>query len=522
MFLSKKLNWGVGVVLFSISLFFVWAQAAEMITIDATQQKPISPYIYGSNFPDWKTLGVNVTVARQGGNRMTAYNWETNASNAGNDWHHQNDAQMGETNEAGWAIRTFLEPAQQHHAAVILSVPCAGYVAADKKGDGDVNQTPDYLNTRFFKSYASKPGDHFVYPPDTTDKAVYQDEFVAWIEKIKSPSTPVWYALDNEPDIWSGTHARIHPKKVTYAEIIAINTDYATAIKKVAPKTLIFAPVNYGWLGYRNLQDAPDANGPNFLEVYLSAMAQAEKQSGKRLLDVLDIHWYPEAQGDGIRVTNTGQDKSGTPAARIQASRSLWDPTYVEQSWITKDVIPGKPIYALPQIFQQINTFYPGTKLAITEYNYGGENVISGAIAQADVLGIFGRYGIFAACNWVLSSRAPAQIAGFNAYLNYDGKGARFGDLGLAVTGENATSNSVYAALDSKNPNRLTVVAINKTDKDTTMQIAVKGFKGNKVTAWGIVANNISKPHEIPSEIKKSIVSFSAPALSVITLEINQ
>ncbi|MFB3897772.1 MAG: glycoside hydrolase family 44 protein [bacterium] len=510
------------VVLLSMSIFFVWMQAAEMITIDATKQKPISPYIYGSNFPDWKTLGVNVTVARQGGNRMTAYNWETNASNAGSDWYHQNDAHMGETNESGWAVRNFLEPAQQHNVAVILTVPCAGYVAADKKGDGDVNKTPDYLKVRFLKSYASKPGDHFIYPPDTTDNAVYQDEFVAWIEKIKSPKTPVWYALDNEPDIWSGTHARIHPNKITYTEIIKINTEYAAAIKKVASKTLIFGPVNYGWLGYRNLQDAPDANGPNFLEVYLSAMAQAEKQVGKRLLDVLDIHWYPEAQGDGVRVTNWGQDKPGTAAARIQAPRSLWDPTYVEQSWITKDVIPGKAIYALPQIFQQINTFYPGTKLAITEYNYGGENVISGAIAQADVLGIFGRYGIFAACNWILSTKAPAQIAGFNAYLNYDGKGSRFGDIGLEVNGETAASNSVYAALDSKNRNRLTIVAINKTDKESAMQIAVKGYIGNKVNAWGISSKDLSKPSRIPCEIKKGMVSFTAPALSVTTIEVNR
>ena len=37
----------------------------------------------------------------------------------------------------------------------------------------------------------------------------------------------IFYSLDNEPDLWSHTHARIHPKKLTYAEMIARTTEYA-------------------------------------------------------------------------------------------------------------------------------------------------------------------------------------------------------------------------------------------------------------------------------------------------------
>jgi hypothetical protein len=53
---------------------------------------------------------------------------------------------MGESNEPGWSVRQFLEPAQANGAAVLLTVPTAGYVAADKKGDGDVNQTELRMN----------------------------------------------------------------------------------------------------------------------------------------------------------------------------------------------------------------------------------------------------------------------------------------------------------------------------------------------------------------------------------------
>src|SRR5262245_20575209 len=48
----------------------------------------ISPFIYGTN---QDLTGARVTARRFGGNRTTGYNWENNASNAGNDYLHQSD-----------------------------------------------------------------------------------------------------------------------------------------------------------------------------------------------------------------------------------------------------------------------------------------------------------------------------------------------------------------------------------------------------------------------------------------------
>lgn len=488
------------------------------IVVDTTHTFRISPYIYGVNFPDWKGLGQGYTFARQGGNRLTAYNWENNASNAGSDWHHQNDSLMGETDEAGWASRTFFQPAQAHGAAVLLTVPTAGYVAADKKGDGDVANTPNYLETRFIKSFPSKPGHRYVYPPDQRDGAVYQDEYVHWVERTKSAKTPLWYALDNEPDIWQSTHARIRPKNATYAEIIANNIAFASGIKSVAPRTLVFGPASYGWQGFRRFQDASDGRGRDFLNVYLSAMQEAEKRQGKRLLDVLDIHWYPEAKGGGKRITEEGD--SATAAARVQAPRSLWDPTYVEDSWIA-DTLGKKPIVLIPGIQGQIRSHYPGTKFAITEYNYGGGNSPSGLVAQADVLGIFGRYGIFAASNWGISPRDKAQIAGFAAFVNYDRAGARFGDLGVNASGVNPATTSVYAALDSRNKNRLTLVVINKSEGNLTVPVRIKGFSGRSVLGFQ-VTRSFDHPTLIHPKLSKDEVEISAPGLSVTTIEVRR
>src|SRR5437773_1538342 len=108
-------------------------------TVDPAQpQQAISRYIYGSN-------GGNRPLNRLGGNRWTAYNWETNASNAGNDWHHQNDGFLCESNDPGQAVLPAVEAAARQHQALVVTIPIAGYVSADKNADGDVNQTPDYL-----------------------------------------------------------------------------------------------------------------------------------------------------------------------------------------------------------------------------------------------------------------------------------------------------------------------------------------------------------------------------------------
>ena len=487
------------------------------ITIDITQQKPISPYIYGANNMQWGKMGSGYTLVRQGGNRMTAYNWETNASNAGNDYHHQNDGYLSESKEPGLVPESYMKAAQQNGAAVLLTIPTCGYVSADKNGDGDVNKTPDYINKRFFKSYAKKPGGKFAYPPDLNDKAVYQDELVAYLEKTKSTKTPVWYSLDNEPDLWSSTHERIHPKKLTFAEIISNNTEFASAIKAVAPNSLIFGPANYGWQGFRTLQDAPDRNNRDFLDTYLDAMKSAEQSNGKRLLDVLDIHWYPEAKGGGVRITEKDANPE-TAAARIQAPRSLWDTGYIESSWIA-DSLGKKPINLLPRVLGQIDAHYPGTKLAITEYNYGGDKAGSGLVAQADALGIFGRYGLFAACNWGISPNSPAQISGFEAFINFDGRGAQFGDLGVAVKGETASENSVYASMSSKSKKRMTIVLVNKLTTDQKFSLSLPS---TAKLARGYLMDPLEPgaPKPIEGESSGTNLTYKLPATGVATVEV--
>lgn len=485
------------------------------VEIDATSSTPISPYIYGVNFPDWAAMGPMFTVVRQGGNRMTAYNWETNASNAGNDYHYQNDGYMGESNEPGWTVRTFFEAAQKSGAVPLLTVQMAGYVSADKNGDGDVSKTPDYLAKRFHPVKTNKSGPT-QFPPDTSDKAVYMDEFVAWVEKTRKATPPAWYMFDNEPDLWHSTHIKIHPEQLTFKEVVDKSIEFGTMIKRVAPRALVFGPGNYGYAGFTALQGAKDLGNRNFIDAYLASMQKAGVQSGKRLLDVLDIHWYPEAKGGGVRVA-FGEDKPGTAEARIQAPRSLWDPTYVEDSWIAEN-LGKKPIVLLPGIQKQIAKQYPKTKLAITEYDFGGGAHVSGLLAQADVLGIFGREGVFCACIFGMDKEDPAQIAGFRAFRNFDGRGGAFGDRSLGVNGIDPEKASVYAALDSKNDRRMTLVLINKSSTELAFGFKFKGFAPKSARGWLIDATSFARSKSVPVRPD----SATMPALSVMTVELQK
>jgi hypothetical protein len=501
-------------ILLLVSVILGSAQSEPTVyQVNGAARTPISPYVYGHNHPDWTKHGWIAPLARVGGNRLTAYNWETNASNAGSDWHHQNDHLMGKEDIPGQAVRRAIEACEARGVACVVTIPIIGRVAADKNGGGDVNKTPDYLNKRFVVSLSRKEAP-FTDPPDPGDGKVYQDEFVDWVEK-KFPKARIFYSLDNEPELWSHTHARIHPDPLKFDELVRLNVEYGGMVKRVAPKALVFGFVSYGWHGFTTLQNAPDRNGRDFTDYYLQEMSAAEKKAGKRLVDVLDVHFYPEAQGGKKRVT---EDDSSTDvaAARIQSPRSLWDPTYKESSWIVNSA--GGPIRLIPRMREKIEKHYPGTKLALTEYYYGGGAHISGALAQADVLGIYGRERVFAAALWHLGRTDDRFIhAAFAMFRNYDGAGGTFGDQGLAVAGGDPAKSSLYASVDAKG--RTVLVAINKTDFPFPLRIELKDLPPFK--SVGVYRLTSAEPRPVAqADVAPSgnTVALELPPLSVTTL----
>lgn len=489
--------------------------AVQFTANTGTGRHAISPYIYGMNFFSGSTLTNPVTLDRQGGNRWSAYNWETNASNAGKDYKYQNDTYLVSNaqtapyaNLPGGALIPSLNSAATNNRALVVTIPMAGWVAADTAGP--VLQADFAKSARFNQVVPKKstiyPSASLSLSPDKTDDYVFTDEFVNWVKSTKAAGQQVFYSLDNEPALWGEslpagwdpnnwddhlgpqpgrTHPEIHPSAPTFAEMKQKTVAHAAAIKDADPNAIVFGGVGYGYAEFTGLQGASDATSSpshpggdaagelDYYENLLQHVHAAEVTQGRKLMDVLDLHWYPEATGGGVRVT-ANNNAAAVVAARVQAPRSLWDPTYTETSWIT-DCCSGGPIKLLPNVQRDINDFDPGTKIAITEYNYGGTNHISGAIAQADALGIFGDQNLFAATFWSLYGDSQSKFVegAFKMYLNYDGAGGKFGDTAVSSATSDLAQSSIHASVDSTNPNRMVVVAINRTGNPVTTGIAV-------------------------------------------------
>jgi hypothetical protein len=196
-------------------------------------------------------------------------------------------------------------------------------------------------------------------------------------------------------------------------------------------------------------------------------MKSYQDAHGVRILDYLDVHNYPQANGVSL-------SPAGSPAVqalRLRSTRSLWDPTYTDESWI------GQPVYLIPRMKQWVTNNYTGTKLAITEYNWGALDHINGAIAQADVLGIFGREGLDLATLWGPpdTTNAPGIFA-FRMYRNYDGQGSAFGETSISATSADQDKLAIYAAQRGQD-RALTLMIINKTGQALTSTLTLTNFQ---------------------------------------------
>lgn len=455
------------------------------ITVNTqADRKAISPYIYGINTELMHT-DVSATAIRAGGNRYSAYNWETNASNAGSDWYHNSDSHLvrdlsDKMKETPGAVALNLAEIckEKNYAYPLMTLQLAGYAAADMNGEVRESQTAPSARWNEIK-YAK--GSEFSLKPDLDDGVVYMDEFVNYLVKTLGDSTSKngikGYSLDNEPGLWSGTHARMHPEKTTCREIVERSIGLASAVKNVDPNADIFGPALFGFGAFTNFAGAPDWQEVSqdtdyrwFIDYYLDEMKKAEDEAGIRLLDVLDVHFYTEAKGVcNERYCNHYYDE-GCAYARMNSTRTLWDETYRENSWITDtgtDLIP-----LLPNLQASIDKYYPGTKIAITEYDFGAGDHISGSVVMADALGVFAQYEVYLAT--IFAGDSPFSRAAINLYTNYDGNWNGFGDTLVSCVSDDIERSTAYASVFGDNSDVVTLVVTNKAfDESTTANITL-------------------------------------------------
>ena len=550
----------------------------------AAARHPISPDIYGINFywnvgqPAKSALvtaasGLRPTVRRWGGNNTSTYNWKLDVSNLDADWFFEvlPDKSIDASKlPAGSSFNAFADQARTTGGKILATVPILGWLPKARQEMCSFNQAKYPNQCKIDPYYQGHPvtcGDGIQYTSacgtpsvndgklpanpvyiqnDFSDAYAQSDEsFQAdWVRYLISRSgkggqggVAIW-SLDNEPIWWDSTHRDIHPDPYTYDEVLSLNISYAEAIKQADPTALIAGPVADNWASlyfskkdivagwssraghyWSNPVDRNAHGGVPFLPWYLQQMKIYQQQHGTRLLDILDIHAYLEPS-----VLDSGQSSAANDALRLDSTREFWDPSYTVKGdyWIVDPDNDGAPIAPqfIPRLRQIVADNYPGTKIAITEYNWTGLNTLNGALAQAELLGIFGREGLDMATLWAPPGPNDPGAFTFRMYRNYDGVGGAFGETSVQSVGADPGRLSIFGALRSDGS--LTAMVINKTAGDLQTTLTLANFNaGAAAHVWQYSAANLEAIAPQPYiPIAAGSLSAAFPANSITLLVI--
>lgn len=510
--------------------------AAASVSIDKPGHT-IRDEIYGAcQLPPEKVSAYGLPVLRWGGNRSSRYNWQVNADAAGKDWFFRNGGRpVKDPADNGWV--RFVKDNQAVGATSYLTVPTLGFVAKD-------HDSHAFSVKKYGPQNAAEPGHPdvgngvlasggLVTGNDWRDTSVEAGpDFIADGVRLvvrqagragdAKPGVRYW-VLDNEPMLWHDTHRDVHPKPVGYEELWERTVKYAEAIKKADPTAKVAGFCSWGWTdlfysaadengdGYRSQPDHRSHGRVPLAEWFIRKCGEYKKAHGTALVDVFDFHWYPQP-GPGGRApyTGTGMDLK-LNQYRLRSTGDLWDPNYEPESWI-RQAGDGRPATVLRRVRGWIDRHNPGMEVCVGEYNFGGADNITGALAQADAFGILAKERADLAFVW--AHPEGTQELAWKLFRNYDGAGGRFGDRHLPADSPHPDL-AVFAAKRSKD-GATTIAVVNKSLTDRcTVKLAVPGLKG-KVRVWRFDQETGESVVEVPTEAAEvnGEIRLTVPAAS--------
>jgi Glycoside hydrolase family 44 len=476
----------------------------------------ISPYVYGGSYPkDAPTISDSgLTVVRWGGNATSRYNWKTFTYNAAADWYFEDFGytEIGDADSAKYIqdvkaagsnpLMTMVmlpwvaKPSGWSFSVAKYGPQCGADPYNSDAGDGVLpdcqtvmaGNDPTDANVELRDS--PQNGD----PPGT----VYRDQWAATLSSAFGNS-PHFYNMDNEIDIWSGTHRDVHPLPSAYDEMRDTYLAEARALKGWDANAVRFGPVSCCWWFYWNGANNNDKGahaGVDFLPWWLNEVYWQDQLAGTRSVDVFDIHAYPDAPD------TSAYTQAQKQALSLRIYRDYWDPTYtsesgsINQQWATF-IQPKKRIpFRIPRMRAVVNMIYPGTPLSFTEWSaaFAGEADFSTALADADAYGILGRERMYLASRWVAPDPANPNYQALKLFRNYDGQHHSFATTSVSATNDgNPNLFSSYAALDPTGTT-LTLMVINKSPHASVQsQFTVNGFTPKRVTAYTLSSKSPTK-----------------------------
>jgi hypothetical protein len=495
--------------------------AGPAITVDGSAPRhKISDDIYGMAEygvdPQFQATA-RLPVLRWGGDGATRYNWQVDSSNAGFDWYFMGGDGIANPTPGGGPDALVLAD-QATGSQTLLTIPIIPYI----------NNSSDWSCSFPVSVYGQQQSTNpYVFPNGETcgnsialdgtqliDTDILANHIPnapsiqkAWVQHLvgrfgtAKAGGVQFYQMDNEPFGWANTHRDVQPSQPTYDFIVQQTEAYAAAVKQADRTAAILGPSDFGWAAYvGNPPEIQEHGGLWNAPWYLQQIAQYQATKHVRLIDYFDEHYYPS-------FTNPPDD-----ATLLQSTRSLWDPTFTDDSWIGQYY---GPIYLIPRMQAWVKQYDPGIKVAISEYSWGATDQLVGALAEADVLGIFGRQALDFATMWNVPTPTQPVAFSFLLYRNYDGAGHGFGTVSIAASSADQDEVSVYAA--ARSDHMLTLVLINKTTGDLTSSLSIAHPAPNKPAQFYSYSNaDLTAIHALaPVSFKHGTASVTVPAMSM-------
>jgi len=528
--------------------------APVSITVNAqANRNPISPLIYGVAFASSNELAdLNFTMNRSGGNAETRYNWQLNAHNHAADWYFESIDDGNAT--PGASADDFVANSRNGGAQAMITIPMIGWMPKLGSNRGK-------LASYSIAKYGPQTGNDSEWMPDAGNGiSVTNDTPITWNDRndanfstnsvfqqgyvqhlisqwgLSTNGGVRYYIMDNEHSIWFSTHQDVHPVGPTMQEIWTNMLTCASMVKSNDPNALVCGPEEWGWNGYLysgydqqwsgqhgdyTPTDYPDRkanSGWDYMPWLLNQFQQYNTTNHQRLLDYFTVHCYPqEGSVSGNAVDST------TELLRNQSTRVFWDTNYVDPSWINTNIM------LIPRMKIWVATNYPGTKIGITEYNWGAEPYINGATAQADILGIFGSQGLDLSTRWEIPDPSTPTYLAMKMYRNYDGNKSTFGDTSILTVVPNPDNLSAFGAVRTSD-GAMTFMVINKDlNNATPITASITNFNATgTVQRWQLTSAdiinqlaNITLTNGVLSDMvpAQSITLYVLPALNAFNLQ---
>ncbi len=497
-------SFAMGIVV-CIALLFSLVQADITISVSAgSDAKKISPYIYGRNIdvigdgvetdPEkaaellekeqafYKTMldaGFRFLRANTG-NNATRYNWRKKLT-AHPDWYNN-------VYSHDWDITAKKVQENLPGVDAMYAFQLTGYAASSTEynfsdwnfhveHDAWAKQTLDLAGGGEVADDGTtliKAGDYSLYneswPADSTVGIIDH-----WKNELKYDMSRFQYwSMDNEMDIWAGTHSDL-PLDVSGKFLVDRYVDVATKAREAWPDIKLTGPVaanEWFWcsISYRGgtsgrikKEDSGEDRDYCWLEYFIKKVAEAQKTSGKRLLDVLDIHWYPSEK---------------TFADQMNWHRVFFDTAYVYPGANSIKQVNGGWDESINRefIFKRLNDWMDkyfgdghGITLGLTETSLGTSgDAMTTALVYASFLGTFMNNGVEVFTPWDWNDGMYEVVHLFS----------RYGHEYLAES--KSTNDSLVSAYSSFSRDSLTVVLVNRSEKENqTAHVDIDNFEPN-------------------------------------------